>query len=257
MKALARSLFQEKLPSILPPPAFRSVSDDSGGDGALLTLSAAAPGQWLELLLDPLQNVELADAFMDGISQLDEALPAEWNVDTQSFTFAIGEVDTSEFLAVPELSLRLHGESSGVFSPPPEAVAYEWHGAPGWALPWWGDRMSFFFCQSGQTRYVANQEPLVAELARGERPTMLVDADVTLELNWGRFADVTESLVAHAAEHELLPAMNADDASATLEPFLAVIRAMNHASLRGAARDGSVSFHGYLAGERIDDHAGG
>jgi len=241
------------LPDAWPEAPLISVSASRWADLARLPLwihSAAAPGHvwppWLEGVVETASEQWRVDR-----------LPEDWDAGVRECSLAVMDVDTEEVTPVPEVAvvLRADGSAHGPhplepLAPEGQTIPYEWNGQPGLLAPWLGEKLTVCLGSYDRDWLATSQEPVMNDLIGALRPADPVEADVVVRVNWQELAATAGVLVRKAADFELIPRMNAQDAQKRLIPFLRAASELGSARLEGRCRGDRIAFRGFLARPR-------
>ncbi len=109
----------------------------------LLEVTGSSAEELIELVAELLPDFPGMELVHRAFQEIEAELPSGWAVGTNEFSLAVMSVDTSEFLAVPEIAMALRGESDLLrLRPPRDSIPHEWAGRAGWFRPWLGEKMS-------------------------------------------------------------------------------------------------------------------
>ena len=238
------------LPDAWPEAPLMSVSASRWADLARLPQlihSAAAPGhvwpRWLERVVETASE-------QWGVDRL----PEDWDALVRECSLAVMDVDTEEVTPVPEVGVVMRGEGSArgphpleALGPEGQTIPYEWNGQPGLLAPWLGEKLTVCLGSYDRDWLVTSQEPVMNDLIGSLRPAHPVEADVVVRVNWQKLAATAGVLVRKAADFELIPRMNAQDAQERLIPFVEAASELGSARLEGHCRGDRIAFRGFLA----------
>jgi hypothetical protein len=188
------------------------------------------------------------------------ALPQDWNSGIEQWALAVMAPGPGEGLPIPRMAVALLPAS------PPEGphpweplvrqapvVLYEWGGYPGVYAPLLGEELTLCLGQDDRRWYAATQERLIAALVGAKKASPSLDADLVLRVDWQRAAEAGRVIVPEAAQAELIPGMNEQDAAKRLDPALDAIGLLGVVEIKGVCSDNRLEFSGFLAhGEEAD-----
>jgi hypothetical protein len=238
----------------------------------LLTVSASRPEDLLCLARFLFDGVERLEGVSLPVEQIEDSLRAAWKLDAldnewdasvDETAFVLLDVDTSETTPVPEASLVLRARNP-VVAPHPlkplipkgHAIPYEWEGRAGLIAPWLGEKWSLCIAADGRDWIAATQERIMPTIMAAQRNGSAHHADLVVEVDWPRLAEVSENLVRTMAQNELLPRLDADDATEKVLPFMQAIASLGTMRLEGVAGKECLQLSGYLAKARPPDSPG-
>jgi hypothetical protein len=96
--------------------------------------------------------------------------------------------------------------------------------------------------------WVAATNPdLMDRLAAAEWPAGASRTDVSVEADWAQLGARAQALARYAAQHGLVPGMDARDAETRLLPAAQALSGMGRLRANGRAVDGRLEFQGLLA----------
>lgn len=193
-----------------------------------------------------------AELVRRAFEELDDELPPGWASGTNEFSMAVVSVDTSEFLAVPEIAIALRGEAAlAPLKPPPDSIRYEWSGVTGWFRPWLGEKMSVCAASSPDIRFFTSQEPTMARYIGSLQEGRATTSDLVVSFNLQHFSSISKTLARRAAEYELLRDQNVDDVEAGLIPVLDAIAQLGRLRIEARTGAGGIFVSGGL--EVVED----
>ena len=220
---------------------------DTWADGPLLEVAATSAEETIRLVSEYLPEFAGLELVAQAFEELEHELPRGWADGTTEFSLAVPQVDTSEFLAVPEFAIALRGED--VLPPirmPREAIAYEWAGLSGWFKPWLGEKLSICAMGADDWRVFASQEPVMARYAGRVGMTSAVDVDILASADVGAFSQLAQILIRRAAEQELMPGWNSDDVQKDLVPLLDALGQLGRIVVQGEMTELGLEIRAHL-----------
>ncbi len=218
----------------------------------LLEVAGSSAEELIDLVAALVPEYPGSELVRQAFEELDDELPARWAEGTNEFSLALISVDTSEFLAVPEIAIALRGESLlPLLRPPPDSIRYEWSGVTGWFQPWLGEKMSVCAASTPDLRFFTSQEPAMARYIGRLQEGRATESDLVVSFDLQHFSSIAKTLVRRAAEHQLLPRQNLDDVEEGAVPMLDAIAQLGRLRLEARAGGGGMLVRGGL--EAIDD----
>ena len=169
----------------------------------LLEVTGSSAEELIELVADLLPEFPGMELVHRAFQELEAELPRDWAVGTNEFSLAVMSVDTSEFLAVPEIALALRGESDlAPLSPPRDSIPHEWAGRAGWFRPWIGEKMSVCIAGDEDLRLFTSRERTMARYIGRLEEGRATESDLIVSLDLAHFSSIARELTRRAAEHE-------------------------------------------------------
>lgn len=213
----------------------------------LLEVTGSSAEELIDLVAAFLPEYPGTELVRRAFEELDSELPARWASGTNEFSMAVVSVDTTEFLAVPEIAIALRGAATlAPLTPPPDSIRYEWAGVTGWFRPWLGEKMSVCAAISPDLRFFTSQEPTMARYIGSLQEGQATDSDLVVSFDLTHFSAIAEVLVRQAAEHELIRYQNADDVEEGVVPVLEAVAQLGRLWFEGKAEGGGMFVRGGL-----------
>jgi hypothetical protein len=219
-------------------------TDDWPGAPAL-DFYTAGGDSFAELLPETWPDFPLSGKARQAWDDFLARLPRGWDADADSYHFALAAVDTRGTLPVPELGVILRSQSR--FRPlaaPERAIPYTWGVTRGWMDPWRGEPMSLYAAAGPRIRVFTNQEPTIAALLDRPLTGRIVSYDARLRADLTQLAAIAKALTRTAAEVDLLPGRNVDDAEREIFPMLNALAAIGEIQLEGRYSASRLEFAG-------------
>ena len=214
----------------------------------LLEVTGTSAEELLKHVAEFLPDFPGTELVHQALDELKSELPEDWAAGSDEFSFAIMSVDTTEFLAVPEMAMAVRGQRDLVrIKPPRDSIRHEWAGFSGWYKPWLGEKMSVCVAGAEDIRLFTSQERTMARCIDRIENAGASQSDVLVSLDLTHFATIALVLTRRAAEYELIPRHNADDTEKRIVPFLDAAAQLGTLYIDGRAGDGGVYVHATLA----------
>lgn len=213
----------------------------------LLEVTGSSAEELIGLVAELLPEYPGMELVHRAFQELEAELPGNWAAGTNEFSLAVMSVDTSEFLAVPEIAMALRGESDLLrLRPPRDAIRHEWAGRSGWFRPWLGEKMSVCVAADEDLRLFTSRERTMARHAGRLGQGRVTESDLFVSFDLAHFASTAKELVRRAADHELLPRLSLEDAESYIMPALEAMEHLGTLRLEAEASDGGMVFHAHL-----------
>jgi hypothetical protein len=212
----------------------------------------------IKLVADLLPDFPGMELVHRAFQELEAELPRDWAVGTNEFSLAVMSVDTSEFLAVPEIAMALRGESDlHRLRPPRDSIRHEWAGRSGWFRPWLGEKMSVCVAGDEDLRLFTSWERTMARYIGRLEEGRATESDLLVSLDLAHFSSIARELTRRAAEHELLPYRNVEDMETHIIPALDATEHLGTLRLEAKAGDGGMYVHAYLESGQAPSNTAG
>ena len=218
----------------------------------LLEVTGSSAEELIELVADLLPEFPGTELLRRAFEELEAELPGDWAIGTNEFSLALMSVDTSEFLAVPEIAMALRGERDlARLRPPRDSIRHEWAGRFGWFRPWLGEKMSVCVVGDEDLRLFTSRERTMARYIGRLEEGRATESDLLVSVDLAHFSSVARELTRRAAEHELLPYHSVEDTETHIIPALDAMEHLGTLRLDARAGDGGMYVHAYLESKRV------
>ncbi|MCH8203514.1 MAG: hypothetical protein IID09_00030 [Candidatus Hydrogenedentes bacterium] len=220
-------------------------------ESPLLEVTGTSAEEIIELVAGFVPEFPGTELVQRAFDELKGELPEDWAAGSDEFSFAIMSIDTSEFLAVPEFAMAVRGQRDLVqIKPPRGSIRHEWAGLSGWFKPWLGEKMSVCVASAEDLRLFTSSERTMAQCLGRLEEGRATESDLHVAFDLTHFASIALVLTRRAAEYELIPHHNADDAEARIVPLLDTAAQLGTLYIDGKAGDGGMYVSARLAAPR-------
>lgn len=234
------------------PPAPRMLVEE-WPQPALFAIAGSGGDAWFDVTRDLWPEFPGSELIERVLEEFADRLPADWNAATDSVAFALFSVDSSQLVAVPETALIVRGRSPlAPLNRPRSAIPYQWSGVDGWMEPWLGERAAVYAAAGDRFRMFTNQEPTMAALLSRSQIGRITASDVTLRCDVQELGEVATAMIRNAADHELLPRRNRDDADRDLVPVAEAVSQLGVLWVEGKYDDHGLAFEGRFGWKEMD-----
>ena len=227
---------------------------EESSDPPLLAVYGANAADALNFLDTLVAGSPFPELIYPAPREVRAALPETWPGEHDGAVASITDLDTADFVALPQMAIATHSSSGTVVNAPLDAIPYEWSTRPGWQLPWLGERFTICSAASGEWSWITSTAALMESSISETRFTASEAADWRLELDWRKAAAVAKTLTERAAGNELIPRMDIVDAQERILPWISAAGECGTLALSGHVTGNGLAVEGYLAGRSQGVH---
>lgn len=221
---------------------------EESSDPPLLAVYGANAADALNFLDTLVASSPFPELIYPAPREVRAALPETWPGEHDGAVASITDLDTADFVALPQMAIATHSSSGTVVNAPLDAIPYEWSTRPGWQLPWLGERFTICSAASGEWSWITSTAALMESSISETRLTACEAADWRLELDWGKATAAAKTLTELAAQNEMIPRMDLADVQEEILPWISVLGECGTLSLTGHVAESGLTVDGYLAG---------